>query len=80
MDIRVSDAAAVEIKRMVEQRAIALLGGLQFLEELGEERHMEGVDLRHALDFRRIVAVVGKRMVRIGHSDLRIGSVARFAC
>ncbi len=40
---------------------------------------MELVDLRHARDFLRIIAVMRKRVVRIGNSDLGISAIAGFA-
>ena len=58
MDVGIADAAAVEIERMVEQGAVPFRRGLQFPEELGEQRHMELIDLRHARDLFRIVAVM----------------------
>ena len=48
-------------------------------EELGEQRHVELIDLRHARDLVRIVAVMRQRMMRIGHADFGIGAVAGFA-
>ena len=64
---------------MVEQRAVAFRRGLQLLQEVGEQRHVERVDLGHLRDLLRIVAVVRERMVRIGHADLGIGARAGFA-
>ena len=49
------------------------------LEEVREQLHVEHVDLGDLLDPLRLVAVVGQRMVRIGHADLRIGPQAALA-
>ena len=40
---------------------------------------MELIDLRHARDLVRIVAVMRERMVRIGNTDLWVGAIAGFA-
>ena len=40
---------------------------------------MELIDLRHARDLFRIVAVMRERVVRIGNADLRVSAIARFA-
>src|SRR5262249_10840181 len=40
---------------------------------------MEGIDLRYLRYLFRIVAVMARRMVRIGDADLRIGSIALLA-
>lgn len=64
---------------MFQQVAIALGSGLQFVEELGEEGHVELVDLRHALDLGGVIAVMRKRMMRIRDTDLGVGPVAGLA-
>ncbi len=79
MDVRIADAAAVENERVIEQGAVPFPRGFQLPEEFGEERNMKCVDLGHARDFFRIVAVMRKRVVRIGHADLRVSAIARFA-
>jgi len=53
---------------------------LQFSKELGEQRHMELIDLRHARDLFPIVAVMREGMMRIGNANLGIGAIAGFAC
>jgi hypothetical protein len=77
--VRIADAAAVQDQRVIQERAVAFRRRLQLLEVVGEERHVERVDLRHARDLLRIVAVVRQRVMRIGHADLGIGAVARLA-
>ncbi len=64
---------------MIEQRAVAFRRRLELGEELGEQRDVELVDLRHPGDLRRVVAVVRQRVVRVGHADLGIGAVAGLA-
>src|ERR1051325_12119549 len=61
MNVGVAHAAAIKIERVIEERAIAIGSLLHFLEEFGEERDVELIDLRHAGDFVRIVAVMRKR-------------------
>ena len=75
----IAHAAAVQVERMVEQRAVAFRRGLQLLQELREQRDVELIDLGHLGDLLRIVAVMRQRMMRIGNADLRIGAVAGFA-
>ena len=77
--IRVAHAAAEHDDRVIEQRAVAVGRGLQLLEVIGEQRHVIGVDLRQLLQLLRIVAVMRRRVVRLGHADLRIGARADFA-
>ena len=75
----VAHPASVQVDRIVEQRAVAVRSGLQFLEELREERDMERVDLRDLLDLFRISAVVTGGMVWLWNADFRIGAVAELA-
>src|SRR5437667_6739461 len=65
MHVRVPHAAAVKDQRVIEQRAVAFLGRLEFAEELREERYVELVDLRHPGDLRGVVAVVRQGMMRV---------------
>ena len=75
VDIWISNAAAVEVERMVQQRAIAFRCVLQFLQKLSKEGNMERIDLCHPRNLVRIIAVVGKWMVWIRNTDFRIGAV-----
>ena len=79
VDVRVTDTAAVKVKRMIEQGAVAFFRVHQLADKLGEERYVELIDFCHAGDFVRVVAVMGKRMMRIRHADLRVSAVAGFA-
>ena len=42
----VAHAAAVQIERMIEERAVTVRRVLHALEEVREQRHVEGIDLR----------------------------------
>ena len=79
VDIWIAHAAAVEEEAVVEQRAIALFRCSKLGDVFGEEADVEGVDLRHALNFRRVIAVMGKRVVRIADADFGVGAVAGLA-
>ena len=48
VQVRVAHAGAVEQQRVVEQRAVAVRRRLQLLEEVGEQLHVERVELRLA--------------------------------
>src|SRR5436190_22832946 len=69
MQIRVSHATAVEEQRMIEQRTAAVLSRFQFRDELSEQRDVKLIDLGHLRDLFGIVAVMGERMMRVGHTD-----------
>src|ERR1017187_10389880 len=73
VEVGVAHAAAVEVERMVQERAISLGRCLQLREELGKQRHVELVDLGHPRDLLGVVPVVRERVVRVGDSDLGIG-------
>src|SRR5439155_2006515 len=79
MDVRIAYATAVKIERMIEQCAIPFRRGLQLPKELGKQRHMKLIDLGHARNFFRIIAVMRKRMMRIRNADLGVSSIAGFA-
>lgn len=73
VEVGIAHPAPVEVKRVVEERAVPLGRGLQLPDELGEQRDVECVDLGHLRDLVGVVPVVGERMVRIGDADLGIG-------
>ena len=79
VNVVIADAASVEQHYVVEQRAISFRRGLELLQILGEQRNVEGIDLRHALDFFRVVAMVRQRMMRIRDTDFRVATVAGLA-
>jgi hypothetical protein len=64
---------------MVQERAVAVGGGLEARHEVGEQLHVEDVDLRDLLDPLRVVAVVGQRVMGVAHPDLRVGLEAALA-
>ncbi len=77
--VPVPHAAAVEQKRVIEQRSVAILGRLQSLDELREEREVIRVHFRVHFDRRRPVAVVRDRMVRLGDADVEIRPLTELA-
>ena len=79
MHIGIPHAAPIKVERMIQQRAVALRRGLQLPKKLGEQRHVELIDLGHPRNLFRIVAVMRQRMMRIRNASLRIGPVAGFA-
>ena len=77
--VRITDATAIENQRVIEQRTVPIRRRFHLRDELGEQRDVERIDLRHAFDFRRIVSVMRQRMMRIGHADFGISAIARLA-
>ena len=77
--VRVAHAAAVQVERMVQQRAVAVRRRGQLLQEVAEQRDVVLVDLGDHGELRRIVPVVRRRVVRIRHADLGVRPVARLA-
>ena len=55
---------------MIEERAVTIRRLLHPLQEVGEQRHMERVDLRDRRQFLRIVPVMTGGMVRVRDADL----------
>ena len=56
--IAVGDPAAVKHHRMIQQRAVAILGRLQPGDELREQLDVEGIDFRQFFERLRQVPVV----------------------
>ena len=63
VDVGVAHAAAIEQEHMVEQRAVAFGRGFELLEEISEERDVEGVDLSYLRDFLDVAAMVRERVM-----------------
>ena len=61
---------------MLQQGSIAFFGGLELLEEVGEQRHVKAIDLRHFRDLLGIIAVMREWMMRIGNTDFGVRAVA----
>src|SRR5437660_1709539 len=78
MHVGIADAAAVKIEAMVEKSSVSFACGFQLFQKVSKQRDVELIDLRHARNFFRIIAVMRKRMMRIGHTDLRISAIAGF--
>ena len=75
----IAHAASVQVDGVIEERAVAIGSRLHPLEELREQRHVERVDLGDLRHLFRIVAVMARGMVRVGHADLRIRAIALLA-
>ena len=68
--VAVPHARAVDHRRVVEQRAVAVLRRRHLLEEAPEDLHVERVDLRQLRELLGPLAVVRGRVVRVGDPDL----------
>ena len=79
VNARVAHAAAVDVNRMIEERSIAIRSSLHFLQELGEQRNVEGVDLGDLRHLLGIIPMVAGGMVGFGDTDLGISTIALFA-
>src|SRR5439155_1106642 len=75
----VAQPASVQVHRVIEQRAIAVGSGFQFLEKLRELRNVERIDLGNLEEFFRIVAMMAGGMVRVRDADFRIRTVIELA-
>ena len=79
VDVGIAHAAAQQIERVVEQRAVAIGRRLQLLDQIREQRHVVRVDLGELDQLLGIVHVVRHRMMRLGHADVRVGPRAGLA-
>ena len=77
--VTVADRAAVDDHRVVEQRAVAVGGGPELLDEVSEQLQVVRVDAGDLLHELRVAAMVGERMVRVGNADLGIALQAPLA-
>src|SRR5262245_66232348 len=76
---RVTHPASVQVDSVVQQRSVAVWCGLQFLEELREEQHVERIDLCNLRELVGTVAVMTRGMVWVGNADLGIRAVTQLA-
>src|ERR1051325_5905518 len=72
----ITHAAAVQVNRVIEERAATVGSGLHSLQKIGKQRNMMLVDLGDFRYLDRIVAVMADRMMRVGHADVGIRTVA----
>src|SRR5439155_9975129 len=72
-------ATAVQVDRVIEERAVTIGSSLHSLEELGKQRNMVRIDLRYLRQLFRIPPVMAGRMVRIGDADVRVRTIALLA-
>ena len=62
---------------MIQQGAVAILGGLQLVEELGKLHDLVRGDLGVLRELPGFVAMVRDAVVRFGDADVRVAAVAR---
>ena len=80
MLVRVSHVTAVENERMIQQRAVAIVGLLQLVDEMGGHLHVVLIELGEVGDSRRIFAMVRAAMeAQSGHFAFRVGPVGQVA-
>ena len=79
VDVGVAHAAAQQVQRVIQQRAVAVGRRRQLLDQVGEQRHVVGVDLRQLDELLRVVDVMRHGMVRLGDADVGIGAGAGLA-
>ena len=75
----VAQPASVQVHRVIEQRAVAVGSGFQFLQKVREQRHVERIDLGNFEELLRIVAMMTRGMVRVRDADFRIRTVIELA-
>ena len=74
--VAVPQPAAVQDHAVVEERPVPFGDGLELLQEVGQLRHMEEVDLADLLQFLRVAAVVREVVVPFRNVDLPVAAVA----
>ena len=75
--VAVAHAAAPVEQRVIEQVAVAVLRGLQLVEELAELHDLIGADLGVLGELLGVVAVVRDAVVRLRDADVGVAAVAR---
>src|SRR5437773_11139965 len=75
----IAQPASIQVNGVIEQRAVAIGSGLQFLEKISEQRHVERIDLGNLQELFRIVAMMARGMVRVWDADFRIRTVIELA-
>src|SRR5262249_32599142 len=75
----IAHAAAVQVDRVIEERAIAIGCGLHPLKEFGKQLDVVGVDLGDLCYLHGVVAVMANRVMRVRNSNLGIGTIALLA-
>ena len=70
--VPVGQPAAVDDHRVIEQRAVAILCGLELVEQIRELLDVELIDLRDLLDLLFIARMVRQAVMAFRDADLRI--------
>ena len=74
--VAVRHPRAVHHRHMIQQRAVAVRGRVQFLEQPGEHLHVIRIDLCDLRDLLGLLLMVRYRVMRVGHANLRVGHAA----
>src|ERR1051325_9032839 len=75
----ITHAAAIQVDRVIEERAVPIGSCLHSLQKIREQRDVIFIDLRDLGYFHWIIAVMTDRMVRVGDADVRICTIALLA-
>ena len=77
--IAVAHAAAVEDHGMIEQRAVAVCGRTQFLDEVRQQAGVVAVDQGELIHVRAVIRMMRRHMEPVAHAALRINGAAGVA-
>ena len=75
----ISHAAPVQVNRVIQERPVSVRSRLHSLQKLRKQRNVIRIDLRDLRHLYRIVAVMARGMVRVGHADFRVRAIALLA-
>ena len=75
--VAVAVAAAIDQHAMIEQGAVTLGHALQSLQQIGQLRDVELIDLAHLADLLRIAPVMGNLVVTFIHAEVGVAAIAR---
>ncbi len=72
MLIAIAHAAAVEDHGMIEQRAVAVFGRTQFLNEIGQQAGVIAIDQSELIHAHAVIRMMRRHMEPVAHAALRI--------
>ena len=79
MPVAIAQAAAVDDKRIVQQRPVRFLSCLELRKQPRGHFNVMLVDLLQTCDLGIIIEMMGQAMMRIGHADGTISAVTALA-
>src|SRR5436190_14271318 len=79
VQVRVTERAAVQERRVIEQRAVAFWRRLELAQERREQLRLIRVELRVALDVLRLLLMVRHRVMPLREPDLGIRAEVELA-